>query len=229
MSAVAEETTTIIDGYIWNTETGECLGPVVEEGFKIDSEERANYILEKMLSKEALFASIDQTEEVTKARAVLANAEIMKKKALSELNGLHFRFDAELGAFAKPLFAKGTKYWQSLYGRVNIRSSKGAVMLVDENASIEFIAREAPKALRMTIDFAKVEEESELADLIGLIDTLDADSMKFQVMKSVIPEELIESLTEGVPEEELKFKKELKHGFAWEPPADKVTVETGVK
>ncbi len=111
----------IQDGIIYDASTGELLGVVGKEKFVIDSEEAAQWVLDKMQTCEATIVSIDNSVDVLKAKAIIANAEKMRAAAEGRLLGLHIRFDRELAQFVKPLLKNGSKTYSSFWGSVSFR------------------------------------------------------------------------------------------------------------
>lgn len=91
-----EQQTVTIDGSVYSQETGEFLRFVDKQQFKIDTEEAANWVLCKMQTAAALVQSIENSTEVLAAKAILANADAMKKDAQRRYDGLDARFGAEL-------------------------------------------------------------------------------------------------------------------------------------
>lgn len=125
-----------MDGYLVDEETGEVVGVVTPPEFVIDSQSAAEWVMNKMLEAESQVAAFDKTDAVIHAKAVLANAEAMKKPLQRRVEWLHKRFDNELGEFAKTRLTKTCKTWRCLFGTVSLRKVPARLALKDEGLAI---------------------------------------------------------------------------------------------
>lgn len=157
---------TVIDGWLYDSESGECLGPaeLPKPEFAITDDESLNWVLNKFLQTEATIAAIDNNDAVVHARAVIANAEAMKKEQQNRLNGLHFRFDNEIEHYVKPLLdGKKSKTHKTLFGSVSFRTSKGGLRVKDAAAALQWV-KEQGNALAHTIKTTEEFQISRLTD-----------------------------------------------------------------
>lgn len=125
--------------YQVDPETGEVLGIVTPKPeFVIDTDDAANWCLAKMLAEESAIAAIDTADLVRQARAILENAEAMKKDRQRRLDWLHTRFDAELGKYARgALEGAKTRTLKLLCGSISLRTVKGGLRVIDEADALE--------------------------------------------------------------------------------------------
>jgi hypothetical protein len=144
-----------IDGFLYDSETGELLGAALPQpAFVVDSEEAASWVLGKILDAEAAVAAIDSTPDVIRARAVLENAERIRKERAARLDWLKRRFEPELGAFArKQLDGKKTKTWKTVLGSVSLKTKNGGVRMTDEARALAWAKMHAPEAVKTTERF----------------------------------------------------------------------------
>ncbi|AIE83509.1 host-nuclease inhibitor Gam family protein [Fimbriimonas ginsengisoli] len=192
--------TEIHGDYIVDVETGEVVGMVdMAPKFAVTDADSANWVLGKMLQAEAEVAAIDNSALVIHARAVLTNAERMKRDRLGRLNWLHLRFDAELGEYARnELKGKKSKTFKTLLGSISLVANAGGLAVVKKG---EATALEIAKKLGFT-NAVKTSEE-------------------FQISKLTAEQKA--ALTEAVRKGEVA-----PGGFEVKPPSEKVTVTTGV-
>ncbi len=142
------ELTEIIDGMIWDTSTGECLGVQSSPAFSIDNEEKALWLLKKMQSAMARAESMETTPAVIAAKAVLANAEAMKKAAESRYYGLETRFGAELARWAKTQLEGKSRTHQTLYGSIAFKSVPERIKVADPELALAWARTNCPEAIK---------------------------------------------------------------------------------
>jgi len=174
-----ETETTIIDGVIYDSATGEYVGHVdtgLAKRFEIDSEDAANWVLQKMLKAESAITAINQTPEVIAARTIIANAESMAKDHQKRLDGLHARFDDELAQWTRKQLDGKSKTWKSIYGSVSFRSVGESVKVRDEHKAIAWAKTFAKDAVKVSEKF-----------LISLLSDSERDQAKSDNAFEVIP------------------------------------------
>lgn len=212
----------VVDGFVVDTETGEVLRPVVEDGFAVDSSDRLDWVLRRMGELEAAMVAVEQTDAVIHARAVLANAEQLKADFKRRLDSLHWRFDSEVEHYARQQLAgeKG-RTLKSLYGSVSFRSVPSRISIGDADlASIALSAR-YPRALSVTFD------------LDGFGDGVGADVQR-QMVLDIVSEAIGGvkvapriSLVPGAIQAELA--SEASSGFVTSEARETMTITTGVR
>lgn len=153
--AETEPTVEIIDGYRVDSETGEVLGLAEPRpAFVVDDEDSLNWVLGRFLKVEAEIAAIDNSEVVIHARAVLANAEAMKRKATKRLDYLHNRFDLEILEYARRALAGAKRRTlDTILGSVSLRTVKGGLRVKDPEAALNIAKTYCPHAVKKTEAF----------------------------------------------------------------------------
>jgi hypothetical protein len=160
----------IIDGCRYDAETGEFLGPV-DEKFRVDSIQAAEWVLQRMLEAEAAALAVEQTDAVIQARAIIANAEQLKAQHMRRAEGLRYRFEAELAEFARQQLAgQKSRTWKTLYGSVALRRVAGGLRVEDPEAAVAWAKKELPAAVKVVESFqisaVSPETKAALADAV---------------------------------------------------------------
>jgi hypothetical protein len=145
--------TETIDGLVWDVETGECLGVATPEPFIIADEDSANWVLKKMQEAEAKIEAIDKTPEVIAARALIANADSMKKDAERRYAGLERRFGKELARWAKGQLQGKSKTFKGIFGSISFRDASDRIVVADEELALTWAKVHAPSAIKRTEKF----------------------------------------------------------------------------
>lgn len=199
----------VIDGYLVDGETGEVLGIVTPKAeFTVQTAEDADWVLAKILQAEAALASIDSRPEIACARAILANAERLKKDESRRLDWLHRRFDAELGDFARrQLDGKKTKTFKTLFGAISLRTKKGGLRVANEESALTMARKLFPHAVRKTEKF-----------MISSLTATDREQIT-QLLKRN------DEMLPGHGSLEVSYAAE---SFRLEPDAEVVDVKTGI-
>lgn len=135
------------DNLIIDEENGEILE--VKNQFAVVDEASANWVLEKML---------DEQLEIEKLQSKLAAVTEQLKKQISQhqrrLDGLHFRFDAELSAFAKAQIEGGKRKSLTLdFGTLSFRKVKGGLKVKDPEFALLWAKTYAPNAIETKESF----------------------------------------------------------------------------
>jgi len=159
--------TEIIDGLIWDVETGECLGPV-RSTFKIATKEDAEWVLIKLQTCESEIQAIDKTPSVIAARALIANAESMKKDLERRYASIERRFGPELANWARTQLVGKAKTFKTLFGSVSFRAVPDKIKVADEELAVAWAKVHAPAAIKTTHKFLI----SEAKDKINMDDAL---------------------------------------------------------
>lgn len=234
-SPSSTQTNVIIEGWIWDTESGECLGPVLDDGFRIDSLERLDWVFELMGEVEAEIAAIDKTKDVIRAHSILENAEACKKAPRSRLKSLHWKFDKEIEHFAREQLKKQKgKTVQRLLGSVQFTAHKAKLTVEDEQKVARWALAACPETLRAEIDLAEIEDKDTLAALAEIANEVRDAVKKLTFRITLLDPALAARLATLEPMPELSNadepeKEYLPPGFKVEPAGDTVKISTGVK
>lgn len=179
--------------YEVDPETGEVLAVhPPEPEFVIDSRERADWVLGKMLVLDTEIAAIDNSAIVQQARAVIANAEKMKADLARRRAALEWRFGPELAHFARANLGK-TKTWRGYYGSVSFRATPARLTVCDLDKAAWWALGACPDAARVTFDLAAIADPDTrqvIADLAGK----QRDAVKAAFLVSLVPDELRDDL-----------------------------------
>lgn len=136
--------------YDIDPETGEVVAVhPPEPEFVVDTADKADWVMGKMLALDSEAAAIDSSAIVAQARAILANAESMKKDLTRRRDALEWRFGPELAQFAKANLGK-TKTWKGLYGSVSFRVTPSRLTIENESQAVEWARSYCPEALKVT-------------------------------------------------------------------------------
>jgi hypothetical protein len=133
----------IIDGELWDEETGEYAGPA--SGWITGEESPEDLALLVMRKRMDIEAAIDA--ETAKMHAILANCQAIIGKQSRRLDWLQRRYDAQLQDYALsqlPRKADGTlkvKTWTCPYGAVSFRTIAERVKVVDEEETVAWLTQ----------------------------------------------------------------------------------------
>jgi hypothetical protein len=141
----------IIDGELWDDETGEYAGPA--SGWIKGTESPEDLALLVMRKRMDIEASIDA--ETAKMHVILANCTNIIAKQTARLEWLQHKYDAELQDFAMsqlPRKADGTlkvKTWTCPYGTIAFRTLLPKVAVVDEDVALAWVRKNCPAAIKI--------------------------------------------------------------------------------
>ena len=141
--------TTTIDGVIYDTETGECLGTVKPE-FHVTDQASAEWVMEKVFSLDAEIAAYE-----ARLKALSENIGAMKRTKEQQRAGILYRFGPEVENFAKENLPKGKKTWTCPYGSVSFRTTQAKLDIADQDRAIVWAKSEAPEAVKVTESILK--------------------------------------------------------------------------
>lgn len=144
--------TEVVDGYLIDSRTGEVLEFVGRPEWRIDSDDKAEWVLERRGEIEADLAAVRARRE-----AILANLDALERKHAGRLRALDFRFEGELEAFARSKLAGGkAKTWRCPYGTVAIRKVPGRWTWADvadaKDKAVEWADRHHPHLVVETVE-----------------------------------------------------------------------------
>jgi len=159
-----------IDGMLVDEETGEIVGIDGKPQFRIVDADSLNFVLKKILTASAELEAIDNSTAVIRAKAVLENAESMKKDAQRRLDGLTYRFQDEIGEYAKTQLKGSSKTFKTLYGSVSFTTRGESLKVKDQTAAIAWAMTYLPDAIKVTREFQISKMPPELkADALKII------------------------------------------------------------
>jgi hypothetical protein len=140
----------IIDGELWDEETGEYAGPA--SGWINGNETAEDLALLVMRKRMDIEAAIDA--ETAKMHTILANCQAIIGKQTRRLDWLQKQYDAQLQDYALsqlPRKADGSlkvKTWTCPYGTVSFRTIAERVKVVDEEETVAWLMHHNPEAIK---------------------------------------------------------------------------------
>jgi hypothetical protein len=140
----------LVDGELWDEETGEYAGPM-SGWIKGDEspEDLALLVMRKRMDIEATLQA-----EKAKMDAIIENARKMIAKHQARLDWLEAQYNAQLQDYAMsqlPRKADGTlkvKTWTCPFGTVAFRTVAERVKVVDEEAAVAYCLEHDPEAVK---------------------------------------------------------------------------------
>lgn len=133
------------EGWVYLIQSGEVVGhagaPAV---FRVDSEESADWVLQRRAEVEAEVAKVD-----AQIRAVTANLRAKRAAALRRLSYWEYRFGPSLVEFARSRLTGRARTWQGTWGRVSFRKTPGSNAIIDDAAAVEFVRTWLPGRVRV--------------------------------------------------------------------------------
>ena len=140
----------IIDGELWDEETGEYAGPA--SGWINGNETAEDLALLVMRKRMDIEAAIDA--ETAKMHTILANCQAIIGKQTRRLDWLQKQYDAQLQDYALsqlPRKADGSlkvKTWTCPYGTISFRTIAERVKVVDEEETVQWLMEHNPEAIK---------------------------------------------------------------------------------
>lgn len=164
----------VIDGWLVDTETGECLGPVLPEPKWVpDTQEKVEWVLEKMLGLDSDLAALEARKS-----ALIENMDAMIREKRGRRNSLDFCFGRDVVEFARLNLPEGKKTWRCPFGSVAFRVVPAHVKVSDPEMAVASLKALCPEAVRATESvlvksisptlYGRLFDEPELAPSIGL-------------------------------------------------------------
>jgi hypothetical protein len=140
----------LVDGELWDEETGEYAGPM-SGWIKGDEspEDLALLVMRKRMDIEATLQA-----EKAKLDAIIENARKMVAKHQARLDWLEARYNAQLQDYAMsqlPRKADGTlkvKTWTCTFGTVAFRTIAERVKVVEEEEAVAWLMHHNPEAIK---------------------------------------------------------------------------------
>jgi hypothetical protein len=140
----------LVDGELWDEETGEYAGPM--SGWIKGDESPEDLALLVMRKRMDIEAAIDA--ETAKMHTILANCTSMINKHAARLAWLERQYNAQLQDYAMsqlPRKADGTlkvKTWTCPYGTVAFRTVAERVKVVEEEEAVAWLMHHNPEAIK---------------------------------------------------------------------------------
>jgi hypothetical protein len=140
----------VIDGELWDEETGEYAGPA--SGWITGEESPEDLALLVMRKRMDIEATLQA--EKAKMEAIIENARKMVAKHEARLEWLERRYNPQLQDYALsqlPRKADGTlkvKTWTCPYGSVSFRTVAERVKVVDEEETVAWLMHHNPEAVK---------------------------------------------------------------------------------
>jgi hypothetical protein len=140
----------LVDGELWDEETGEYAGPM--SGWITGNESPEDLALLVMRKRMDIEASIQAEKD--KLDAITNNVVKMLGKHVARLEWLERQYNAQLQDFAMsqlPRKADGTlkvKTWTCPYGTVAFRTVAERVKIVDEEQAVAYCLKHDPEAVK---------------------------------------------------------------------------------
>jgi hypothetical protein len=159
----------LVDGELWDEETGEYAGPM--SGWIKGNESPEDLALLVMRKRMDIEAAIDA--ETAKMHAILANCTAMINKHAARLAWLERQYNAQLQDYALsqlPRKADGSlkvKTWTCPYGTVAFRTVAERVKIVEEEEAVAWLMEHNPEAVK-TKHTVLVSKINDLLDTPGL-------------------------------------------------------------
>jgi hypothetical protein len=140
----------LVDGELWDEETGEYAGPMSSWITGNETpEDLALLVMRKRMDIEATLQA-----EKAKMDAIVENTRKMVARHQARLDWLEARYNAQLQDYAMsqlPRKADGTlrvKTWTCPYGTVAFRSVAERVKVVDEEQAVAYLMHHDPDAVK---------------------------------------------------------------------------------
>lgn len=140
------------DGDTFADEDAEAEQFDAPEGFRVDSEDRANWLIRKITELRARQARMRDTKSA-------ADAEIRSAKKSETF--LLERFGAELEAWMRPQLSERKKSVQLLEGRVGFRKRAAHIFVTDEEAAIAWAREFAPELVNVSFSLRKADLQTQ--------------------------------------------------------------------
>jgi O6-methylguanine-DNA--protein-cysteine methyltransferase len=140
----------LVDGELWDEETGEYAGPM--SGWITGNESPEDLALLVMRKRMDIEATLQA--EKAKMEAIVENTRKMVAKHQARLDWLEAQYNAQLQDFAMsqlPRKADGTlkvKTWTCPFGTVSFRTVAERVKVVEEEEAVAWLMEHNPEAIK---------------------------------------------------------------------------------
>jgi hypothetical protein len=216
--------TTVLDGYVVDSDTGEVLGfvdpPQGKSDFAVVDVPSAEWVMRKLLEADSIIKAIDQSADVQLARSILANADSLKAPHEKKIEWLQTCFGPALESVAKENLPKKGKTWQTLYGSIAFRSIKPKLEIRAVDRASAWLAKHFPSCIRVVAELEALSPDDRT--YIASLAEESAEGIKSEIMKLKIPAEV---QVRAASEENF----EVETGIAYIPERESATLTIGAK
>lgn len=151
MEAIREEVATIeIDGFLYDTETGECVG--AKTLFEVTDEDSAQWVMQKMHE-----AKVQADAYAKQANDILDNLKRLQSRHLSKAKWLEACYGEQMKAVAMANLPKGKKTWTCFFGSIASRKVGAKIEIKNQEEAILWAREYAPSAVKVTESLLKSE------------------------------------------------------------------------
>lgn len=149
---VKEQEFTVIDGFKYDNETGECLGSV--DPWVPTTKEEGEQVMERIFNADAALESL-----VAQKKALIANMDQLIKRAENTAKSLRWFYGPSLEIIAHQNRGK-LKSWDTPYGGVAFRTVPASVKVSDEKKVKSWAMAWAPESIetKQVFHISKVEK-----------------------------------------------------------------------
>jgi len=156
------------DGFIWVLETGEVIGhvkerEVVEDRFKIESTEAAEWVLQLRSEAEGKVLGL-----VARKAALIEQMDKVIAKSMRRISYWDFRFRDELIAWARTQLKGKEKTLQLAWASISFRESRGSNVIVSDEEALRYVETYAPQLVKVkrSVGIKEVLEAKKIAESI---------------------------------------------------------------
>ena len=128
-----ERETTVIDGHVYDAETGEYVEPAERQGFAITDKATAEWFSEKI----SIFDADIKAIEIRK-QSIISNCDTMIADVEKARNGMLWKYGKQLEDYARRNLPRGKKTWTCEYLSVAFRTTKDRVTITDKVLALKW-------------------------------------------------------------------------------------------
>lgn len=144
---IPETRNTAVDpeGWVYDVDTGEVIGKdMVDDRFKVDTPEAADWALEVRSRIEGNILAIDERK-----RAVCRQLDAMRNDQIRRLSWWEWRFGSDLIGFARTLLKGKSRSVKFTWGSVSFRTTQGTTEILDMPAAVAFVRAWEPELVKV--------------------------------------------------------------------------------
>ena len=140
--------TVVIEGHVYDAETGEYLCPCEKEGFAVTDERSAEWLGEKLSELDGRIKAL----ELRKA-AIVQNIDRQIADAMRHKEGMLWKYGADLTEYARANLPRGKRTYTNPFVTVAFRTVNRKFNVIDYQAAIEWAKANCPIAVKVTESF----------------------------------------------------------------------------
>lgn len=140
--------TVVIEGHVYDAQTGEYMHPAEKDGFRIDDQATAEWFGEKIAEMDADIKALEMRKAALTANIDRQIADVQRHR-----DGMMFRYGAQLEAFAKANLPKGKRTWTCPFVSVAFRTVKASFRVRDESQALEWAKANCSEAVKVKESF----------------------------------------------------------------------------